>query len=123
MHCAASFTLTDYTSPCKPKALSPAKALGWTLTIGDENAIRKGCDWINQYKQLNPARRLVYRCIENLMGLENIDNFRRSLDLLCDAETVRQAEALLNRSERLFRLDAGCGYGRQCDAPDLAGGV
>jgi ribosomal protein S12 methylthiotransferase accessory factor len=54
---------------------------------------------------MNPARRLVYRCIESLINLENADNYRRSLDLLYSKETVRQAEALLKRSEKFFGLD------------------
>lgn len=73
--------------------------------IGDEEAIREGCDWIHQYKQMNPARRLVYRSIESLTSLDGTGNYRRSLNLLYGAETVRQAEALLNRSERYFGLN------------------
>jgi ribosomal protein S12 methylthiotransferase accessory factor len=52
-----------------------------------------------------PSRMLVYRCIESLMNLEDADNFGRSLTLLYGAETVRQALALLDRSERFFGLD------------------
>ena len=74
------------------------------LAINDEEAIREGCDWIHQYQQMNPARRLVYRCIQSLMELDPIDNYRRALDLLYGVDTVRQAEALLNRSERFFGL-------------------
>ncbi|MBC7573137.1 MAG: YcaO-like family protein [Herminiimonas sp.] len=74
------------------------------LAIGDEEAIREGCDWIHQYRQLNPARRLVYRCIESLLNLDDATNFHRTLTLLYGAETVRQAQALLNRSERFFGL-------------------
>jgi ribosomal protein S12 methylthiotransferase accessory factor len=75
------------------------------LAIGDEEATLEGCDWIAQYKQMNPARRLVYRCVHSLVNLDDVDNFRRSLVLLYGAETVRQAEALVNRSERFFGLD------------------
>ncbi len=74
------------------------------LAIGDEEAIREGCDWIHQYRQLNPARRLVYRCIESLLNLDDAANFHRTLTLLYGAETVRQAQALLSRSERFFGL-------------------
>ena len=74
------------------------------LAIGDEEAIREGCDWIHQYRQLNPARRLVYRCIESLLNLDDAANFHRTLTLLYGAETVRQAQALLDRSERFFGL-------------------
>ena len=75
------------------------------LAIGDEEATREGCDWIRHYQQMNAARRLVYRCIESLMNLDDADNYGRSLNLLYGVETVRQAQALLNRSERFFGLD------------------
>jgi ribosomal protein S12 methylthiotransferase accessory factor len=76
------------------------------LAIGDEEATREGCDWIHHYAQMPPARRLVYRCIESLMNLDDVDNYRRSLNLLYGVETVRQAAALLDRSEKFFGLDA-----------------
>ena len=75
------------------------------LAVGDEEATREGCDWIRHYQQMNAARRLVYRCIESLMNLDDTDNYGRSLNLLYGVETVRQAQALLNRSERFFGLD------------------
>jgi ribosomal protein S12 methylthiotransferase accessory factor len=75
------------------------------LAIGDEESTREGCDWIHHYAQLEPKRRLVYRCIESLMNLEDVDNQRRSLALLYGAETLRQAEALLDGSERFFGLE------------------
>lgn len=75
------------------------------LAIGDEEAIREGCDWIHHYHQMDSARRLVYRCIENLMGLEDVEAHLRSLRLLFGTETVRQAQALLDRSEKFFGLE------------------
>lgn len=75
------------------------------LAIGDEDAILEGCDWIHHYKQLNPARRLVYRCVESLLKLGEVENYRRSLVSLYGAETLRQAEALLERREKFFGLN------------------
>ena len=75
------------------------------LAVGEEDAIREGCDWIHHYRQMDPARRLVYRCIESLMNLENVETHRHALNLLYGAQTVRQAEALLARSERFFGLE------------------
>jgi ribosomal protein S12 methylthiotransferase accessory factor len=75
------------------------------LAIGDEEATRDGCDWIRHYQQLNPARRLVYRCIESLLDLNDVKNYHRSLKLLYGEQTVRQAQGLLNRSERFFGLN------------------
>ncbi len=74
------------------------------LAIGDGEAAREGCDWIRHFREMNPARHLVYRCIESLMNLEDAGSFDRALTLLYGAETVRQAQALLNRSERFFGL-------------------
>ena len=74
------------------------------LSIGDEEATREGCDWLRQFAHIAPARRLVYRCIESLMDLDGVDDYRRSLTLLYGADTLRQAEALLDRSERFFGL-------------------
>ena len=74
------------------------------LAVGDEEATREGCDWLRQFAHIKPERRLVYRCIESLLDLDGIDDYRRSLALLYGAETLRQAEALLDRSERFFGL-------------------
>ena len=75
------------------------------LAIGDEEATREGCDCVRNFQEMNPARHLVYRCVESLLNLDDADNYRRSLTLLYGAETVRQAQALLDRSERFFGLD------------------
>jgi ribosomal protein S12 methylthiotransferase accessory factor len=53
---------------------------------------------------MNPSRRLVYRCIENLIQFEDAKAYDHSLELLYGKETLRQAKALLNRSERFFDL-------------------
>ncbi|QDQ28422.1 30s ribosomal protein S12 methylthiotransferase accessory protein YcaO [Chitinimonas arctica] len=86
------------------------------LAIGDQDAIREGCDWIHHYKQLNPARRLVYRCIESLLNLDDRENYRRALASLYGAGTLRQAEALLDRSERFFGL---CTLGRDMEGSEM----
>ncbi len=74
------------------------------LAVGDEEATREGCDWLRQFAHIKPERRLVYRCIESLLDLDGIDDYRRSLALLYGPETLRQAETLLDRSERFFGL-------------------
>jgi ribosomal protein S12 methylthiotransferase accessory factor len=75
------------------------------LAIGDEEATREGCDWVRNFQEMNPTRHLVYRCVENLLNLGDAADYLRSLTLLYGAETVRQAQALLDRSERFFGLD------------------
>ncbi len=74
------------------------------LAVADEEAILEGCSWIHHFNDLSAERRLVYRCIENLMQLEPSDDFERPLALLFGQENLRQAQALLNRSERFFGL-------------------
>ena len=76
------------------------------LAIGDAEATKEGCDWIRQYREMNPARRLVYRCIESLLNLEDTASHRRALNLLYSEETVRQAQALIDGSDRFFGLMA-----------------
>ena len=90
-------------TPWKQLRIGELKTL-LALAVGDQEAILEGCDWIHHFQDLAPARRLVYRCIESMLNLENVDDYRRSLVLLYSAETVRQAEALLDRSERFFGL-------------------
>lgn len=90
--------------PWKQLRIGELKTL-LALAIGDEDAIHEGCDWIHHFNDLAPARRLVYRCIESMLNVDNVDDYRRSLVLLYGADTERQAEALLNRNERFFGLD------------------
>ncbi|HJV51467.1 MAG TPA: hypothetical protein VJ652_08415 [Noviherbaspirillum sp.] len=47
----------------------------------------------------------MYRCIESMLNVEDVENSQRALVLLYGVEAVRQAEALLDRSERFFGLD------------------
>ncbi|MBR7780415.1 30S ribosomal protein S12 methylthiotransferase accessory factor YcaO [Undibacterium rugosum] len=75
------------------------------LATGDTEAILEGCDWIHHFNDLSKERRLVYRCVESILKLEDSENYLRALILLYGADTFRQAEALLDRSERFFGLD------------------
>ena len=68
------------------------------LIIGDEAAIREGCDWIRHFAQIDGKRRAVYRCIETLLDLRaaGLDkSCRQALASLYPAETLQQAKALL----------------------------
>ncbi|WP_317203601.1 30S ribosomal protein S12 methylthiotransferase accessory factor YcaO [Janthinobacterium sp.] len=91
-------------TPWKQLRIGELKTL-LALAVGDEEAIREGCDWIHHFKDLAPARRLVYRCIDSILNIDDVANYRRSLVMLYGAETLRQAEALLDRSERFFGLE------------------
>lgn len=72
------------------------------LVIGDTAAIREGCEWIRHFGQLDAQRSKVYRCMENLLNLENDTSYTDSLIHLYGAETLQQAMALLNGEQRFF---------------------
>jgi ribosomal protein S12 methylthiotransferase accessory factor len=91
-------------TPWKQLRIGELKTL-LALAVDDREGIIEGCDWIHHFKDLAPARRLVYRCIESILNVGEVDNYRRSMVLLYGADTVRQAEALLDRSERFFGLE------------------
>ncbi|MEO6983790.1 MAG: 30S ribosomal protein S12 methylthiotransferase accessory factor YcaO [Paralcaligenes sp.] len=91
-------------TPWKQLRIGELKTL-LALAVGDEDATREGCDWIHHFNDLNPARRLVYRCIESMLNLDPTENYHRSLVMMYGAQTVRQAQALLDRSERFFGLE------------------
>jgi ribosomal protein S12 methylthiotransferase accessory factor len=74
------------------------------LAIGDEDTILEGCAWISQFGQLDEKRRRVYRCVSDLVQLEDNAPFEANLKLLYGAETLRQAQALVNREEQFFGL-------------------
>jgi len=74
------------------------------LVIGDDEAIREGCEWVRHFEQLDPARRRVYRCIETLMELGSVDAHRIALEHLYGADTVASAEAMLQGEQRFFGL-------------------
>jgi len=78
------------------------------LAIDNVELILEGCDWIHHFNDLSADRRKVYRCIETMLKLDEgenkSENYFHSLQLIYGKESVRQAEALLNRSERFFGL-------------------
>ena len=76
------------------------------LAIGDEEATREGCDWIRHFEQLDERRRNVYRCIESLLNLDDAARYGDALRHLYGADTLRQAQALLNGEQRFFGLNA-----------------
>ncbi len=91
-------------TPWKQLRIGELKTL-LALAACDKEAVLEGCDWIHHFADLSPARRLVYRCIESMLSVESAGDYRRSMVLLYGAESVRQAEALIDRSERFFGLE------------------
>ncbi len=76
------------------------------LAIGDEEAIREGCDWVRHFEQLDEQRRKVYRCIESLLNLGDAAPYGAALQGLYGADALQQAQALLNGEQRFFGLHA-----------------
>ena len=75
-----------------------------TLALGDDEAIQEGCTWIAQYGQRSEARLKVYRCIADLVQLEDPGPFEAALALMYGRDTLAQAFALFNQDERFFGL-------------------
>ena len=76
------------------------------LAVGDEEAIREGCDWVRHFEQIDPARRRVYRCIEALLNLDENARYRSALEHLYGAEALDQGRALLDGELRFFGIPA-----------------
>lgn len=83
------------------------------LAIGDEEAVREGCEWIGNFEHLNERRRCVYRCIESLLNLDDAAPYDDALRQLYGADVLQQATALLAAEQRFFGLKA--------PGPDLVG--
>ena len=91
-------------TPWKQLRVGELKTL-LALAIGDHHGVLEGCEWIGHVNDLPAPRKLVYRCIESMLQVDDIDAVRRPMHLLYGEATVRQAEALLQREERFFGLD------------------
>jgi len=76
------------------------------LAVGDEEAVREGCDWLRHFAQLNAPRQQVYRCIESLLHLEDEEPYVEALQHLYGADVLAQAQALLRGEQRFFGLHA-----------------
>lgn len=68
--------------------------------------ILEGCEWLRHFEQINPARRLVYRCIETLIELGGGDAHRAALGHLYGSSTLATAEAMLQKQQRCFGIEA-----------------
>ena len=93
----------DSESPWTELRIGELKLL-LALALGDDGAILEGCTWIAQYGQRSEARLKVYRCISDLIQLENPSPFEPALALLYGRDTLRHALALVNQEERFFGL-------------------
>ncbi len=84
------------------------------LALEDEEVILDSCAWISQFGQMPEVRARVYRCIASIVQLnaemETPEAFSHSLHLLYGAQTLGEAQKLVNRqgkgAERFFGLGA-----------------
>ncbi len=60
---------------------------------------------ISIHHLLKPERLRVYRCIADLIQLQDPTSFEPNLTLLYGPDTLRQALALVNQDERFFGLN------------------
>jgi ribosomal protein S12 methylthiotransferase accessory factor len=79
------------------------------LHCGATDDILDGCAWIAQFNELNAERAKMYRCIANIVQLNEEMNgsaaFEASLQLMYGAQTVRQAHNLITQKEQYLSLD------------------
>jgi len=79
------------------------------LAVGDEATTLEGCEWILNFDQIDPQRRLVYACIRNLIQLSDMGDSAPYLDalaLLYGAGPLAQAHALIMQQDRFMGLSA-----------------
>jgi ribosomal protein S12 methylthiotransferase accessory factor len=75
------------------------------LAAGDTDAAIDGCIWIGQFGQLGEERARVYRCIQNMLQLEDVAHYDANLRLMFGDATLSQAYALVNREQQFFGLN------------------
>ena len=81
------------------------------LATGDTDVILEGCDWIKQFGELPEKRARVYRCIADLVQLQEMAEldhtkpYNANLALMYGAETLQQAQQLINSESRYFGLN------------------
>ncbi len=78
------------------------------LACDSTDDILDGCAWIGQFNELPAARASVYRCISNIVQLNEELNdsahFEANLQLMYGAETLQQAHKLINQKEQYLGL-------------------
>ncbi len=79
------------------------------LACGATDDILDGCAWIAQFNELSPARAKLYRCISNIVQLnEEMSGsvpFEANLTLLYTAETLQQAQQLVSGKQQYLGLE------------------
>ena len=74
------------------------------LAIGDRDAILEGCEWVDQFEQLDAGRRRTYQCITTLLSLDDPNAYETALVSLYGDDTLDQATDLIDGELRFFGL-------------------
>ncbi|HPY41157.1 MAG TPA: YcaO-like family protein, partial [Thiolinea sp.] len=72
------------------------------LAIGEKESTLEACQWIEYFDQLPEERARTYRCIANLLEMEQPENYLDNLKLLYGKETLDTAQALIARKQRFW---------------------
>jgi ribosomal protein S12 methylthiotransferase accessory factor len=84
------------------------KALA-ALACGATDDILDGCAWIAQFNELSPERAKLYRCISNIVQLNDEMNgsspFEANLQLMYGADTLQQAQQLVSGEQQYLSLE------------------
>ena len=80
------------------------------LACGSTDEILDGCAWIAQFNELNAERAKVYRCIANLVQINeeleqsNAALYTANLALMYGVATLQQAQRLIDQTDQYFGL-------------------
>lgn len=80
------------------------------LACGATDDILDGCAWIAQFNELPAQRAKMYRCISHLVQIQteletDQQLFEANLKLMYGAETLQQAQNLINQTEQYIGLE------------------
>jgi ribosomal protein S12 methylthiotransferase accessory factor len=79
------------------------------LACGATDDILDGCAWIAQFNELSPERAKLYRCISNIVQLNDEMNgsspFEANLQLMYGADTLQQAQQLVSGEQQYLSLE------------------
>lgn len=65
------------------------------LACHDQAAILEGCEWLVHFGQLTEAQAKLYRCLSQLVQMEDVTHYHTNLITLFGEHTVNQAEQML----------------------------
>ncbi len=79
------------------------------LHANSTDDILDNCAWIAQFNELNPARAKMYRCISNIVQINDeltadVSAYEVNLSLMYGAETLQQAQQLVSGEQQYLGL-------------------